>query len=348
MNIRLTPLVSVIVPIYNVEEYLKECIDSIIGQTYRHLEIILVDDGSPDRCGKVCDEYALSDGRVRVIHQSNRGLSAARNAGLEMATGEFISFIDSDDYLDKHFYARLLEAFEGHPEVGITACMIYRDEQGRIISSKSSWHMDTPTIYSYEHCCEGAILGKLPVAVWNKLYRAELIGKLRFKEGRIVEDVLYMYDLSLEVKKQQMSLLQIPDYLYYYRIREGSICHCDVPILPESIRCRMEIAQASRAVNPDFSRKISMMVNRKILVFNIQMESNKEWKRRYASSFRPLLKQVPIKEIFVYDVGLRYKLALLVIRVFPRLYPVLRRMKRTFVKCVQFILSRSSDNSLLM
>ena len=185
------------------------------------MEIILVDDGSPDRCGEICDEYALSDCRIRVIHQPNRGLSAARNAGLEMATGEFISFIDSDDYLDKHFYARLLEAFEGHPEVGITACMIYRNEQGRITPYNASWQMDTLVIHSYEHCCEGAILGELPVTVWNKLYRAELIGKLRFKEGRIVEDILYMYDLSLEVKKQRMSLLQIPDCLYYYRIRKG-------------------------------------------------------------------------------------------------------------------------------
>ena len=330
MNLLSPPIVSVIVPVYKVEEYLNECIDSIIGQTYPHLEIILVDDGSPDRCGEICDEYAVSDGRVRVVHQSNKGLSAARNAGLDIATGEFISFIDSDDYLDRHFYARLLEAFEVHPEVGITACMIYEDEQGRITPYNTVWHIDTPAIFSYEHCCEDAILGKLPVTVWNKLYRAELIGKLRFKEGRIVEDVLYMYDLSLEVKKQRMSLFQIPDCLYYYRIRKGSICHGDVPISPESIRCRMEIAQVSRAVNPDFSRKASMMANREIIFFNGQLELNKEWKRRYASSYRPLLKQVPVKEIFVYDVGLWVRFALLVIRVSPRLYPFLRRVKRFF------------------
>ena len=110
MNKLSTPLVSVIVPIYNVEEYLKECLDSIICQTYRYLEIILVNDGSTDQCGKICDEYSMLDNRIQVVHQCNRGLSAARNAGLDVARGEYISFIDSDDYLDKHFIAKLLEA----------------------------------------------------------------------------------------------------------------------------------------------------------------------------------------------------------------------------------------------
>lgn len=331
MNILSTPLVSVIVPIYNVEDYLKECLDSIICQTYRHMEIILVNDGSTDHCGMICDEYAILDGRVRVVHQSNRGLSAARNAGLDVAKGEYISFIDSDDYLDKHFIAKLLETFGGHPEVGITACMIYRKEQDKITPNNPSWHMDGPVVHSYEYCCEDAILGKLPVTVWNKLYRAELIRNLRFKEGRIVEDVLYMYDLSLEMKKQRMSLLQLPDYLYFYRIRQGSICHCELPILPESIRCRMEIAQASLSVHPDFSRKVGRMANREIIFFNGQLELNKEWKKKYASTFHPLLKQIPIIEILGYDVSLRARIVLLVIRVFPRLYPVLRSMKRALV-----------------
>lgn len=331
MNRLLTPLISVIVPIYNVEEYLKECLDSIVCQTYGHLQIILVNDGSTDHCGRICDEYALLDRRIQVVHQFNRGLSAARNAGLDMAKGEYISFIDSDDYLDKHFYERLLDAFDGHPEVGVTACMINRIEQGHITPYNASWHMDGPVVHSYEHCCEDAILGKLPVVVWNKLYRAELIEKLRFKEGRIVEDVLYMYDLSLEVKKQRMSLLQIPDCLYFYRIRMGSICHCEVPLLPESIRCRMEIAVASQSTNPVFSRKIRKMVNREIIFFNGQLEMNKEWKRKNVSTFRPLLKGIPALEILGYDVGLRSMVALLIIRVCPTLYPILRSIKRALM-----------------
>ena len=98
--------ISVIVPIYNVEDYLHRCVDSIINQTYTNLEIILVDDGSPDNCLKICDEYAKKDSRIKVVHKKNGGLSDARNAGLEIATGEYIGFVDSDDYISLYFYEK--------------------------------------------------------------------------------------------------------------------------------------------------------------------------------------------------------------------------------------------------
>ena len=106
--------ISVIVPVYNVEKYLCQCVDSILGQTYRDLEVILVDDGSPDGCPRICDEYARKDGRVKVIHKKNGGLSDARNAGLEMAGGEYVIFVDSDDFWkDESVLSRLVEIFEG-------------------------------------------------------------------------------------------------------------------------------------------------------------------------------------------------------------------------------------------
>ena len=104
-----TPLISVIVPIYQVEAYLEECLDSILNQTYRQLEIILIDDGSTDRCGEICDRYASRDSRIKVIHQTNQGLSAARNAGMDIAIGEYISFIDSDDYIVPQYYEKMLD-----------------------------------------------------------------------------------------------------------------------------------------------------------------------------------------------------------------------------------------------
>ena len=104
------PLLSVIVPVYRVETYLPKCLDSLVGQTYADLEIILVDDGSPDRSGAICDEYAARDSRIVVIHQENRGASQARNAGLDRATGEFVAFVDSDDYLDFSMYENLMKA----------------------------------------------------------------------------------------------------------------------------------------------------------------------------------------------------------------------------------------------
>ena len=103
------PLISVIVPIYNVEKYLDRCVGSIINQTYKNLEIILVDDGSPDNCPQMCDDYAKKDSRIKVVHKENGGLSDARNAGMKVATGEYVSFIDSDDYISLDFYETLLE-----------------------------------------------------------------------------------------------------------------------------------------------------------------------------------------------------------------------------------------------
>ncbi len=104
------PIISVIVPVYNVEEYIHRCIDSILAQTFKEFELILVDDGSPDQSGKICDEYALIDSRIKVIHKKNGGLSDARNAGLEVAQGEYIGFVDSDDFIESDMYEKLLEA----------------------------------------------------------------------------------------------------------------------------------------------------------------------------------------------------------------------------------------------
>ena len=120
-----TPLVSVIIPVYKVEDYLAECVDSVINQTYRNLEIILVDDGSPDGCGAMCDAYAAQDERVRVIHRPNGGLSAARNSGMDIATGEFITFLDSDDWIYRGMIEGYMQCFAKHPELDLVESCIY-------------------------------------------------------------------------------------------------------------------------------------------------------------------------------------------------------------------------------
>ena len=326
------PLISVIVPIYGVEKYLEECLDSILTQTYRQLEIILIDDGSTDRCGEICDRYASRDSRIKVIHQTNQGLSAARNVGMDMATGEYISFIDSDDYIAPHFYEKLLEGFKEHPEAKVTACQVFKNEDGKITPLICNRRHQFPTIHT-SLWCQDAILGKTNVTVWNKLYQAELLKEIRFRKGRIVEDVLFMYDFLPICISQQALLLLLPDYLYYYRIRQGSICRCSNPILPESIRCRKEIAESSRKEYPDFSRAVNRLANREIISFNSQLELNKEWKRKYASTFRPLLKQIPFSEIARYDVPTKSKIILFIIRLCPAAYSVLRNIKHMLKNC---------------
>ena len=327
-----TPLISVIVPIYQVEAYLEECLDSILNQTYRQLEIILIDDGSPDRCGEICDRYANQDSRIQVIHQTNQGLSAARNAGMDIAAGEYISFIDSDDYIAPHFYEKLLEGFKEHPEAKVTACQVFKNEDGKITPLICNRRHQFPTIHT-SLWCQDAILGKTYVNVWNKLYQAELLKEIRFRKGRIVEDVLFMYDFLPICISQQALLLLLPDYLYYYRIRQGSICRCSTPILPESIRCRKEIAESSRKEYPNFSRAVNRMANREIIFFNGQLEQNKEWNRKYAHNFRPLLKLIPFSEIIRYKVSINSRITMLIIRLYPAAYPILRKIKRMIKNC---------------
>ena len=131
------PLISIIVPIYNVEVYIRNCVDSILGQSYENIEIILVDDGSPDNCGDICDEYGSKDKRIKVIHKKNGGLSSARNAGIDIATGDYLGFIDSDDWIESDMYESLYTALTSH-KADISVCGRYIVEGSRITTISDS------------------------------------------------------------------------------------------------------------------------------------------------------------------------------------------------------------------
>ena len=219
-----------------------------------------------------------------------------------------------------------------HPYGGGIQDAAVENEDGEISPLNSKWDHQFPTIHT-SLWCQDAILGKTYVNVWNKLYQAELLKEIRFRKGRIVEDVLFMSDFLPICISQQALLLLLPDYLYYYRIRQGSICRCNTPILPESIRCWKEIAESNRIEYPDFSRAVNQLANRKIISFYGQLELNKEWKRKYASTFRPLLKQIPFSEIIRYKVSINSRIAMLIIRLYPAAYPILREIKRMIKNC---------------
>lgn len=186
-----TPLISVIIPVYNVEKYLHRCLDSVIAQTYQNLEIICVDDGSIDDSGKICDQYAVRDARIKVIHQENQELSAARNRGLDAAEGEYIAFVDSDDYILEGMYKKMLDKLLDY-SVDLCVCQWqYEFSDGRQVVKKKN--ID-PTIYGCKTSLEfarflyrGNYENGVVVAAWNKLYRRALLDKIRF-EGRIHED----------------------------------------------------------------------------------------------------------------------------------------------------------------
>ena len=208
-------LVSVILPVYGVEKYLPECVDSLLAQSYQHLEIILVDDASPDGCPAICDSYAAKDSRVRVIHKENGGAASARNAGLDAARGEAVCFVDSDDTVEPQYVARLLDAL-GHGDMAMC---------GFFLRSRSGSKEETISPGSYDR--EGFLRRFLEdwscSLLWNKIYRRSAIGNLRMAEGHRVDDEFFTYQVALNCKK-----ITVTDAcLYHYRLRGSSVMQDD-------------------------------------------------------------------------------------------------------------------------
>lgn len=208
-------MISIIVPIYKVEDYLHRCVDSLLGQTCRDFELILVDDGSPDRCGEICDEYAARDPRTLVIHKKNGGLSDARNAGLEIARGEYIAFVDSDDWVSPRYLELLLKALESTGS-DICECSVLRTGGESYPTAEET----EPEVFETVPAMEQLICdGKFHQHVWNKLYRREVIGEIRFPRGKTNEDEFWTYQVFGRANR----VTRIDTVLYNYFQRPGSI-----------------------------------------------------------------------------------------------------------------------------
>ena len=221
------PEVSVIVPIYNCEEYLKECLDSILSQSFEDFELILVDDGSPDRCGMIVDEYASADARIKAIHTENRGQSAARNRGLDEAKGKYVYISDSDDILSPNLLETVLNRFE--PEIEMVAfCFdmipknITPDKSLVTVLSVDRKVKLSSDEEKYEFLTGPFRRKAIRWEVWNRIYRRDIIEKwnIRFPDDRRLypEDMYFNYCYVAHIS----NILMIPDVLYTYRLREGS------------------------------------------------------------------------------------------------------------------------------
>ncbi len=211
------PVVSIIVPIFKVEKYLPSCIDSILNQSFCDFELILVDDGSPDNCGAICDNYKNVDKRILVIHKNNGGLSSARNAGIDIATGSFISFVDGDDVLDKCFLEKLLDLFD--EEIDFSMCKFsFFESDKKIVSHVSSSKIEILDEYNFwmKHFGQGN-----KPSCCNKLFRKKLFDNIRFKENVVSEDEFIMHWITSQCRK----IAFCDEELYFYRMREGSIIH---------------------------------------------------------------------------------------------------------------------------
>ncbi len=212
-------LISVIVPVYKAEIYLPRCLDSILSQTYKNLEIILIDDGSPDRCSEICDEYAKVDSRIHVIHQSNVGVSASRNIGIDMASGNYIAFIDSDDWIEKNYFARYIHA--AGPLIDVVLSPYVRDdgigniEQIFSLVKSENWDKERAIreILSWRH------IGWGPVSC---LFKKSVIANIKFPLNMNYGEDLYFKYFAL---KQCKSIQYIPYAGYHYFINPNSACH---------------------------------------------------------------------------------------------------------------------------
>lgn len=215
-------LVSVIVPVYGVEQFLTQCIDSILGQTYSNLEVFLIDDGSPDKCPTICDQYSAQDSRVHVIHQTNQGLSAARNTGLSQAHGEFILCVDSDDWIEPELVEKTVDlAIECKSDVVIFRYKNVSENGAQFSTPRDSLNFPVEEYIDPKTALSYIFRMKLPNYAWSYLSRRTLITdkQIRFPEGRQMEDIATTYKIWGAAKK--ISLLQ--EDLYNYRTRQGSI-----------------------------------------------------------------------------------------------------------------------------
>ena len=209
--------ISVIIPVYNVEKYLNKCVDSVISQTYKDLQIILVDDGSTDRSSKICDEYAKADTRISVIHKQNGGLSSARNAGMEIVEGDYITFLDSDDYVSPTVYEELYKIIKSQDSDSI-ACTCFRrvDEAGNVYK-KNDPHSKPSSTSNTEYLRE-ILLHIGDVSVCTKLFPRKMLKNKHFEEEKLNEDLLFMVDLIPCFK----TIVYTGAVGYYYLVRDNS------------------------------------------------------------------------------------------------------------------------------
>lgn len=248
-------MISIIVPIYKVEKYLPKCIESLLNQTYRDIQIILVDDGSPDNSGEICDRYSAKDSRIKVIHQANRGVSAARNAGLDIAQGDYIGFCDPDDFVAPEMYKKMIEAME-REKVDLVVCGYdYYDEQYRKDGSRPYQIRNNETLTKEDIYSR---LSDMPPTIRHgvvtKLFKCSIIGNLRF-DTRLhsSEDAEFLLDYVQRID----TAVFIHEPLYKNLVRHGSATHgaLDIRKLRDSFRVHDRMYQDSIGGFPHLKKR---------------------------------------------------------------------------------------------
>lgn len=313
-------MISVIIPVYKVEDYLDDCVQSVCNQTYSHLEIILVDDGSPDRCPQICDDWAKRDKRIKVIHKENGGLSDARNAGMDIATGEYIAFVDSDDYIAPTMYDIMIKGFAQSESIGIVSCQIFTDRGGVIEIFRDEWNTPVPFVLPSKDFAISKMLEKTSHCVWNKLFKRSLLNTVRFLKGRNNEDTLFMYELSKEIEKEGIDELIIPERFYYYRLgRQGSICASTTrPLATDMIDNLKYIIDDSMTWKHNLKQVIYLKYVNLLYEFFNYLYGKDPLMSLYYEKYKPLVRQVPVCYLWKHFNGAKRK-HYIACRLFPDL-----------------------------
>ncbi len=273
--VQMEKLVSVIVAVYNIEEYLPRCVDSILAQTYRNLEIILVDDGSKDQSGSICDSYAEKDRRIKVIHKKNGGLSDARNAGMDAATGEYIGFVDGDDWIEPDMYRAMYFACEKE-KAQAAVCRYKQITKSGIIDGSAGNSVSLSRDEALEIYVCGDERYLIYNSVWSKLFARDLVEGMRFPVGKNSEDIMFTTRAFCRMER----LVYLDEAYYNYVLdREGSIMNekagerrlkDEIPFWQE------QIAYFREAGMPELSDKAAYHFYRRLLFYYIDFMENKK------------------------------------------------------------------------
>ena len=290
------PLVSIIVPVYNVEQYLSKCIESLLHQTYVNLEIILSDDGSTDESSHICDEYATRDSRIRVIHKKNGGLSDARNAGLNLLTGEYVTFVDSDDYLEPEAIEMLVTT-----AIDCSAWIVHM--KSYIVSSNyeilvnQSSGTNKVSICTSKEYIQGMCEKRKSESVCDKLFKAELFKERRFEKGRLNEDFFFLSQMLF----MDLKIAEIDYSGYNYYQRKGSITNSGYgKSLVDSVKNAYELKELAHIKKPEIEKYFAglTLFQARTLFIVIPWKNVKENMNDYMDSLYYLRKSLPfIKEV---------------------------------------------------
>lgn len=273
-------LLSVIIPIYNVEPYLDRCMESIVNQTYKNLEIIMVDDGSPDNCPALCNQWQRKDDRIKVIHKKNGGLSDARNMGLSIATGEYIAFVDSDDFVDLDMYRAMIGALE-KTGADISTCGRYSYRNGEVSERQtSSKEVILSSMQAINELLRGGLIEE---AAWDKVYKRSLFNEIVFPVGEINEELPIMPLLFERTNK----IVCTGKPFYYYCENPGSITHEAYSEKKRIVIKHIEEVSGYIADKyPELKEAVGEFQGRYASCFLIVFEQNKELKTKYAKDYQ--------------------------------------------------------------